>query len=79
MEYLRIIDFLWIINANMFFWNNVFGDPEEFDDPQVSDCLKVISRECVDFDDSKEFDDPKVFDDPKGISIESVDFDNPKV
>ena len=59
--------------------NNVFGDPKEFDDPQVSDSLKVISSECVDFDDSKEFDDPKAFDDPKGISIGSMDFDNPKV
>ena len=59
--------------------NNVFCDPEEFDDPKVSDSLKVISSECVDFDDSKEFDDPKVFDDPKGISIGSMDVDNPKV
>ena len=46
---------------------------------QVSDSLKVISSECVDFDDPKEFDDFQIFDDPKGISIGSMDFDNPKV
>ena len=51
---------------------------KEFDDPQVSDGLKVNSNECVDFDDQKEFDDPQVFD-PKRISIGSMDFDNPRV
>ena len=59
--------------------NIVFDDPKEFDDPQVSDSLKVISSECVEFDDPKEFNDPQVFDDPKGISIGSLDIDNPRV
>ena len=36
--------------------NIVFDDPKEFDDPQVSDGLKVISNESMGFNDSKEFD-----------------------
>ena len=31
----------------------VFDDLGEFDDPQVSDVLKVISNESMDFNDSK--------------------------
>ena len=60
-------------------WNIVFDDPKEFDDPQVSDGLKVISNGSKDFNDPKELDDPQLFDDPKGISFGSMDFDNPKV
>ena len=50
----------------------VSDDPKEFDDPQVSDSLKVISNGSMDFND-------KVNDKTKGISIESMDFDNPNV
>ena len=39
---------------------------QEFDDPQVSAGLKVISNESMDFNDPKDFDDPQVFDDPRG-------------
>ena len=59
--------------------NIALDDPKEFDDPEVSYGLKVISNESMDLNDPKEFDDPRVFDDPKGISIGSMDFDNPKV
>ena len=52
--------------------NIVFDDPKEFDDPQVSDSLKVISNGGMDFND-------KINDKTKGISIESMDFDNPNV
>ena len=47
--------------------NIALDDPKEFDDPEVSDGLKVISNESMEFND------------PKGISIESMNFDNPKV
>ena len=53
----------------------VFDDPKEYDDPQVSDSLKVISNGSIDFNDPKEFHDLQVFDDPEGISIGSMDFD----
>ena len=38
--------------------NIVFDDAKEFDDPQVSDGLRVISNDCMDFNDPKKFDDP---------------------
>ena len=56
----------------MFLGNIVFHDPKEFACPLVSDGLKVISNESMDFNDPKEFDDPQVFDDPKGTSIGSM-------
>ena len=51
----------------------------QFDDPQVSYGLKVISNESIDFNDPKEFDDPPFFNDPEEISIGSMAFDIPKV
>ena len=53
----------------MFWGNIVFHDPKEFACPLVSDGLKVISNESMDFNDPKEFDDPQVG---------SVCFDNQK-
>ena len=48
--------------------NIVFDDPKEQElyDPQVSDGLKVISNDCMDFNDPKKFDDPQVFEIRKG-------------
>ena len=43
----------------MFLGNFVFHDPKEFACPLVSDGLKVISNESMDFNDPKEFDDPR--------------------
>ena len=40
--------------------NIVFDDPKEFDDPQVTDGLKVISKKSMAFNDPKVFDDPQV-------------------
>ena len=54
-------------------------DLKRIDDPHVSDGLKAISNESMDFNDPKEFDDPQVLDDLKEISIGSMDFDNQKV
>ena len=46
----------------------------------MSNSLKVISNESMDFNYTKEFNDPWVYDDDlKGISIRSEDFDIPKV
>ena len=56
-----------LLNGNIF-----FDHPEEFDDRQVCDVLKVISNESIDHDDPKEFDDPQLFKDPRGISIGSM-------
>ena len=56
----------------MFLGNIVFHDPKEFADPHISDGLKVISNESMDFNDAKEFDDPQVFGDPKEILIGST-------
>ena len=42
-------------------WNIVFHVPKEFDDPQVSDGLEVISNESMDLKDLKESDDAQVF------------------
>ena len=52
----------------MFLGNSVFHDPKEFACPLVSDGLKVISNESMDFNDPKEFDDPQVFGDPKNFN-----------
>ena len=57
----------------------VVHDLKRIDDPHVSDGLKAISNESMDFNDPKEFDDPHVFGDPKEISMGSMAFDNPKV
>ena len=53
-----ILDILLLLNLIKKFFpieNTVFDYPKEFDNPQESDSLKVISNECVDFDDPKEF------------------------
>ena len=51
LDVLIIFDPIVFSNGNI-----VFDDPTEFDDPQVSDGLKVISNESMGFNDPKKFD-----------------------
>ena len=59
-----LLDSKSLLNGNIF-----FDHPEEFDDRQVCDDLKVTSNGRFDHDDPKEFDDPQVSDDLKVISM----------